>query len=170
MPSCPLLIGGRGSGVSSASFAVLFVVACCLGSWDCGQDQTGVNILTAESWHFDGIWIIWEPSWWEALQVSLRNSLAGLGGLHDDRLIQWVSTTQSRDHRITGRKRPLRSWSLAVTPAPPCLLNISQSTTSTCFLNTSRNGDSTTSLRSLFQCPSTLSENKFFLISNLNLP
>jgi len=38
------------------------------------------------------------------------------------------------------------------------------------FLNTSRDGDSTTSLGSLFQCLTTLSVKKFFLISNLNLP
>ena len=44
------------------------------------------------------------------------------------------------------------------------------SATSTCFLNTSRDGDSTTSLGSLCQCLTTLSEKNFFLISNLNLP
>ena len=38
------------------------------------------------------------------------------------------------------------------------------------FFNTSRDGDSTTSLGSLFQCFTTLSVKKFFLISNLNLP
>ena len=47
---------------------------------------------------------------------------------------------------------------------------MSLSTTSKQFLNTSRDGDSTTSLRSLFQCLTTLSVKKFFLISNLNLP
>ena len=44
------------------------------------------------------------------------------------------------------------------------------SATSTCLLNTSRDGDSTTSLGSLFQCWTTLSVKKFFLISSLNLP
>ena len=44
------------------------------------------------------------------------------------------------------------------------------STTSKRFLNTSRDGDSTTSLGILFQCLTTLSVKKFFLISNLNLP
>jgi len=38
------------------------------------------------------------------------------------------------------------------------------------LLNTSRDGASTTSLGSLFQCFTTLSVKKFFLISNLNLP
>jgi len=38
------------------------------------------------------------------------------------------------------------------------------------FLNTSRDGDSTTSLGSLFECLTTLSVKKVFLISNLNLP
>ena len=38
------------------------------------------------------------------------------------------------------------------------------------FLNTSRDGDSTTSLGSSLQCLTTLSVNKFFLTSNLNLP
>ena len=47
---------------------------------------------------------------------------------------------------------------------------MSWSTTSTYFLNTSREGDSTTSLGNLFQCLITLSVQKFFLISNLNLP
>jgi len=44
------------------------------------------------------------------------------------------------------------------------------SATSTCFLNTSRDSDSTTSLGSLCQHLTTLSEEKFFLISNLSLP
>ena len=37
------------------------------------------------------------------------------------------------------------------------------------FLNTTRNGDSTTSLSSLFQCNTTLSQVKFFPVYNLNL-
>ena len=44
------------------------------------------------------------------------------------------------------------------------------STTSPHFLNTFRHGNSTTSLNSLCQYPSALSEEKFFLITNLNLP
>jgi len=47
---------------------------------------------------------------------------------------------------------------------------MSLSTTSKRFLNTSRDGDSTTSLGSLFQCLTTLSVKKCFLISRLNLP
>ncbi|KAK4820465.1 LOW QUALITY PROTEIN: hypothetical protein QYF61_027747 [Mycteria americana] len=47
---------------------------------------------------------------------------------------------------------------------------MSRSTTSTHLLNTSRDGDSTTSLGSLCQCLTTLSVQKFFLISSLNLP
>ncbi|KAK4831669.1 hypothetical protein QYF61_018636 [Mycteria americana] len=47
---------------------------------------------------------------------------------------------------------------------------MSISTTSTPLLNTSRDGDSATSLGSLFQCLTTLSVKKFFLISSLNLP
>ena len=46
---------------------------------------------------------------------------------------------------------------------------MSLSTTSKQFLNKSRDGDSATSLGSLFWCLTTLSVNKFFLISNLNL-
>ena len=42
-------------------------------------------------------------------------------------------------------------------------------TTSTCVLNISGDGDSTTSLGRMFQCLTTLSQNKFILISNLNL-
>jgi len=38
------------------------------------------------------------------------------------------------------------------------------------FLNTLRDGDLATSLGSLFQCLTTLSVKKFFLMSNLNLP
>uniref|UniRef100_A0A8V0XGV5 EH domain-containing protein n=1 Tax=Gallus gallus TaxID=9031 RepID=A0A8V0XGV5_CHICK len=38
------------------------------------------------------------------------------------------------------------------------------------FKHTSRDGDSTTSLGSLFQCLTTLSVKKFFLIFKLNLP
>ena len=44
------------------------------------------------------------------------------------------------------------------------------STTSKQFLNTSRDGDSTTSPGSPFQCLTTLSAKKCFLISNLNFP
>jgi len=47
---------------------------------------------------------------------------------------------------------------------------MSLNTTSKWFLNTSRDGDSTIFPESLFQCLTTLSEKKFFLISNLNLP
>jgi len=47
---------------------------------------------------------------------------------------------------------------------------MSLSTTPKGFINTSRDGDSTTSLGSLFQCLTTLSVKKFFLISNLSLP
>jgi len=43
------------------------------------------------------------------------------------------------------------------------------SATSPHFLNTSRDGDSTTSLGSLFQCLSSLSEKKFFSISSLSI-
>lgn len=43
------------------------------------------------------------------------------------------------------------------------------SATITLFLNISWDGDSTTSLRNMFQCFTTLSENKFSLISSLNL-
>jgi len=38
------------------------------------------------------------------------------------------------------------------------------------FLNTSRDDDSTTFLGSLFQCLTTLSVKKFFLVSYLNIP
>jgi len=47
---------------------------------------------------------------------------------------------------------------------------MSLSTTSKRFLNTSRDSDSTTTLGSPFQCFTTLSVKKCFLISNLNLP
>jgi len=47
---------------------------------------------------------------------------------------------------------------------------MSLSTASKQFLNASRDGYSTTSLGSLFQCLTTLSVKKCFLISNLNLP
>ena len=50
---------------------------------------------------------------------------------------------------------------------PPCSLTMSLSAISTLFLNTSRDWDSTTSLGSLCWCITTLSEKKFFLISNL---
>ena len=47
---------------------------------------------------------------------------------------------------------------------------MSPSTTSKWFLNTSGDGDSTTSMGSLFQCLTTLSVKKFFLLYNINLP
>jgi len=62
-----------------------------------------------------------------------------------------------------GWKRPLRSPSPTLSP---CTLTISLSATSPLFLNTS----TTTSLGSLCQCLTTLSEKICFLISNLNLP
>ena len=47
---------------------------------------------------------------------------------------------------------------------------MSLSTTSKWLLNTIRDGDSTTLSGSLFQCLTTLSVKKFFLISNVNFP
>ena len=47
---------------------------------------------------------------------------------------------------------------------------MSLSTTSTFSLNTFRDRDSTASLSNLFECLTTLPENKFFLLSNLTLP
>ena len=69
-----------------------------------------------------------------------------------------------------GWKRPLRSHSPATNPCPPCPLTTSLSATFAPFLNTSMSSDSTTSLGRLFQHLTTLPENKFFLISNPNLP
>ena len=51
-----------------------------------------------------------------------------------------------------------------------CPLTTYLNATSTLSFNTYRDGDSSTSLGSLFQCLSTLSEKKFFLTFNLNLP
>jgi len=47
---------------------------------------------------------------------------------------------------------------------------MSWSAPSTRFLNPCTDGDSSTALGSLFQCLTTLSAKKFFLIANLNLP
>jgi len=47
---------------------------------------------------------------------------------------------------------------------------MSPGATFTRFFNPSRDGDSPTALGSLFQCLTTLSGKKFFLIFNLNLP
>ena len=55
-------------------------------------------------------------------------------------------------------------------PMTPYPLTMPLSATSTQLLNTSRDSDSTTSLGSLCQCTTTLSEKKCFLISNLKLP
>ena len=55
-------------------------------------------------------------------------------------------------------------------PITTCPLSVSLSASSPRFLKTSRDIDSTTSLSSRCQCLTTLSEKKFFLISNLNLP
>ena len=76
------------------------------------------------------------------------------------------------NHRIVGWKRPLRSSSPTVHPTTPCLLNhnILKCHIYMFFWNTSRDRDSTTPLGSRFQCLTTLSVEKFFLISNLNLP
>ena len=65
------------------------------------------------------------------------------------------------DNRIIGWKRPLRSSSSTLNPSPPCPLTTSLSATSPQFLNTSRDSDSTTSLGSLCQCPTTLTEKNF---------
>ncbi|KAK4831211.1 hypothetical protein QYF61_016048 [Mycteria americana] len=66
--------------------------------------------------------------------------------------------------------RHLGSSSLTVSPTPPCLLNHVLKCHIYMFFNSSRDGDFTTSLDTLFQCLTTLSVKKFFLISNLNLP
>ena len=57
-----------------------------------------------------------------------------------------------------------------ISPSPVYPLNHWLCVTSALFLETSRGSDSTTSLGSLFQCLTTLSEEQFFLISNMNLP
>jgi len=61
-----------------------------------------------------------------------------------------------------GWKRPLRPFSPTISPSPLCPLTMSLCATSTQFMNTSRDGDSTTSLGSLFQYLTALSENNFF--------
>lgn len=58
---------------------VLFVVVCCLGNWDCGEDQTESTSWLQCPGFLDGIWVIWEPSWWEVSGISSR-SLARLWG------------------------------------------------------------------------------------------
>ena len=78
----------------------------------------------------------------------------------------WCSRTQWLSWNHYGWKRPLRS-SPAVNTLLPILPSVPQSTQ---FLNATRDGDSTTSLGSPFQHLNTLSEKKFFLLSNLNLP
>ena len=64
----------------------------------------------------------------------------------------------------------MRSSSPTIYSSPAYQLTTSLSATFTSFLNTSRDGDPTTSLGSLCQCLTTLSEKKCFLISNLKLP
>ena len=61
----------------------------------------------------------------------------------------------------------LNSPSPTTNPPSPCPLTMSLSATSTWFLNTPRDSDFTTLLGILFQCLTTLSEKKFFLISSL---
>ncbi|KAK4810503.1 hypothetical protein QYF61_004283 [Mycteria americana] len=89
-----------------------------------------------------------------ALYSFLRRG-SGEGGAE---LYSLVSSDRTR------WKRPLRSSSPTVNPTPPCLLN------HVLKRHIYTDGDSTTSLGSLFQCLTTLSVKKFFLISNLNLP
>ena len=60
-----------------------------------------------------------------------------------------------------------RSSSPTISLSPPCPLTMSLSATSTRFLNASRDGDSTTSLGSLCQCLTTLSDKKCCLIPSL---
>lgn len=67
-------------------------------------------------------------------------------------------------------ERPLRSSPPTINPSPPYLETISLSSTRTLYLNTSRDNDSTTPLGRLCQYLTTLSENEFFLISNLSCP
>jgi len=78
---------------------------------------------------------------------------------------------QSSENRITESLRTIiKIVQSDHKSTPPCPLTVSLSATSTWFLNTSRDGDPTATLSSLCHCLSTLSEQKFFLISNLNLP
>ena len=76
-------------------------------------------------------------------------------------------------HRIIESLRLeklLRSSSPTTSPSPLCPLTMSLGATSPRSWNSSRDSDSITSLCSLCQCITTLSQNKLFLTSNLNLP
>ena len=84
--------------------------------------------------------------------------------------------TGSENHRIAQVGKDLKDHRVQTqpnhpTPTPTALRSImSLSTTSRRLLNTARDGDPTTSLGSPFQCLTTLSVKKSFLIANLNLP
>jgi len=94
----------------------------------------------------------WVPAWCDSLPF-----LFFLLKMLYLRIIQ--SLWLERTFKITNSKHQ---------PATPCSLPTSLSATSTWLLHTSRN--STTSLGSLCHCLTALSEKKYFLISNLNLP
>ena len=84
-------------------------------------------------------------------------------------LFFFFSFTESQNH--IGWKGPWRSSSPTVNLALAVSnYTISLSAMSMWLLNTSRDGDSTTALGSPFQCLTTHSVKKYFLISSLNLP
>ena len=76
-------------------------------------------------------------------------------------------TQQLVFHRIIKVGRDLQDPQAQAQPNPPCPLPMFPSATSPWFLNTPRDKDSTTSISSLCQCITALSENEFFLVSNL---
>ena len=98
-----------------------------------------------------------------------------MGGtwLLKDRLSQVDIKELCWDWSLHQTIESLRSWKISKiinfnsNPPPPCPLTTSLSATSPWLLNISRDGDFTTSLGN--QCSTTVSKEKLFLISKLNI-
>lgn len=99
-----------------------------------------------------------------------ENEQQGIGqGLMGPVLRHSMCTAQI--HRLIGPLRLEKTTKVTTSNhQPPCPMATSLSATSPLLLNTSRDANITTSLGSLCQCTTTLSEKKFFLLSHLNLP
>jgi len=113
--------------------------------------------------------------------ACVNSSYGGQVGVVEDGQLQgqptlYAGRDRGREVLVKGKsenrkgwKRPLQSSSPTISPFSRCTLTMSLGVTSTCFFEHLQGGDSTTSMGSLCRCLTTLLE-KFFLISNLNLP
>ena len=108
-------------------------------------------------------------SWLDELNAS--NGLKSEGPFLEHISLLSFIHEESRNHRIIKIGKDLQDHLVQPSTYHQCCsLNCAPKYYTTLSLDTSIDSDSITSLGSLFQCLTNLSEKKFFLLSNLNLP